>query len=164
MQVLQDVLGPNLKVVFCGTAAGAASARKRAYYAGPGNKFWRIIHEIGLTDRLLRPEEYLELRTFGIGLTDMAKFTSGADATLRARHFDIARMSAAILSHQPRVLAFNGKRAAQVYLRHGCNYGRQTQTIGRTTVYVLPSTSGAANGHWRIKPWYDLAREIARNG
>ena len=43
--ILPDVLGPNLKVVFCGTAAGAVSAKRRAYYAGPGNKFWQTIHK-----------------------------------------------------------------------------------------------------------------------
>jgi double-stranded uracil-DNA glycosylase len=34
--VLPDVLGPGLRVVFCGTAAGAVSAVRGAYYAGPG--------------------------------------------------------------------------------------------------------------------------------
>ena len=43
---LPDILQPNLKVVFCGTAAGDASAKKRAYYAGPGNRFWKTLHEV----------------------------------------------------------------------------------------------------------------------
>jgi len=38
--VLPDVLTPGLQVVFCGTAAGTASAKRGAYYAGPGNQFW----------------------------------------------------------------------------------------------------------------------------
>lgn len=37
--ILPDRLGPGLRVVFCGTAAGAVSARKGHYYAGPGNLF-----------------------------------------------------------------------------------------------------------------------------
>jgi TDG/mug DNA glycosylase family protein len=162
MDVLPDVLGPNLKVVFCGTAAGTASARKEAYYAGPGNKFWKIIHEIRLTDRLLQLEEFRELRTIGVGFTDIAKLTSGADTTLRAHYFDTERLHGAILSHQPRILAFNGKKAAQIYLGTDCNYGRQSQTIGSTIIHVLPSTSGAASGHWKKEPWFDLAGEIAR--
>jgi len=35
--VLRDVLVSDLRVVFCGTAAGSVSAKQRAYYAGPGN-------------------------------------------------------------------------------------------------------------------------------
>lgn len=46
--VLPDVLVPGLKVVFCGNAAGTVSARKGAPYAGPGNYFWRALHEVGL--------------------------------------------------------------------------------------------------------------------
>src|ERR1700753_3045292 len=53
--VLPDVLEPGLRVVFCGTAPGTASARAGAYYAGPGNRFWVTLHEVGLTPVLLRP-------------------------------------------------------------------------------------------------------------
>ena len=40
--ILKDLLQPNLDIVFCGTAAGEVSARKAAYYAGPGNQFYPI--------------------------------------------------------------------------------------------------------------------------
>ena len=33
--ILSDLLQPGLRLVFCGTAAGAVSAAKGAYYAGP---------------------------------------------------------------------------------------------------------------------------------
>ncbi len=36
--MLKEVLQKDLKVVFCGTAKGKASATKGFYYAGPGNK------------------------------------------------------------------------------------------------------------------------------
>ena len=160
MSVLPDILGPTLKVVFCGTAAGAASAKRGAYYAGPGNKFWQIIHEIGLTDRVLTPEEYPEVLRLGIGLTDVAKLTSGADSTLRAAHFDTERLRDVIMQHRPRALAFNGKKAAQAFLQDSCVFGRQTQSVGATLIYVLPSTSGAANGSWNEAPWYELARDL----
>ena len=56
--VLPDVLGPGLRIVFCGSAAGAVSARVGAYYAGPGNRFWPTLHRVGLTPRLLAPAEF----------------------------------------------------------------------------------------------------------
>jgi len=55
--VLPDVLAPGLAIVFCGTAVGTVSARRRAYYAGPGNAFWPTLHRVGLTPRQLLPEE-----------------------------------------------------------------------------------------------------------
>ena len=82
--VLPDVLAPGLRVVFCGTAAGAVAARVGAPYAGPGNRFWWVLHEIGLTPRELRPQEFRELPRYGIGLTDVAKHASGSDTQPRA--------------------------------------------------------------------------------
>ena len=81
-QMLPDVLCPGLRVVFCGTAAGAVSAARGAYFAGPGNRFWSILAEIKLTPHQLKPDELRLLPTFGIGLTDIAKSVSGADSRL----------------------------------------------------------------------------------
>nr|HQT26871.1 mismatch-specific DNA-glycosylase [Burkholderiales bacterium] len=58
MSVLPDVLAPDLAVVFCGSAVGAASARRRAYYAGPGNAFWPTLARVGFTPCQLTPDEY----------------------------------------------------------------------------------------------------------
>ena len=80
--ILPDLLAPGLDIVFCGTAVGAESARRRAYYAGPGNAFWPTLAQVGLTPRRLKPEEYPLLLTFGIGLTDLAKHVSGNDDIL----------------------------------------------------------------------------------
>src|SRR3546814_6083057 len=58
--VLPDVLAPGLRLVFCGSAAGRKSAELGAYYAGPGNKFWPTLYEIGLTPRHFRPQRSAE--------------------------------------------------------------------------------------------------------
>ena len=80
--VLPDLLVPGLRLVICGSAAGAVSAARGAYYAGPGNKFWRVLAEIGLTPHLMEPHEFRALVNFGIGLTDLVKTASGSDASL----------------------------------------------------------------------------------
>ena len=69
--ILPDVLVPGMRVVFCGTAPGTASARAGAYYAGAGNRFWTALHEVGLTPVLLRPTEFARLADFDLGLTDI---------------------------------------------------------------------------------------------
>ena len=160
--ILPDILRPDLRIVFCGSAAGSASARAGAYYAGPGNKFWPILHKIGLTPRLLAFENFKELPDFGIGLTDLAKHASGSDASLPRGADDPAGLHDRIHRTQPAILAFNGKRSGQVFLRHHAgagtvDYGPQRWKVGKTTIFVLPSTSGAANGLWDEGPWYALA-------
>ena len=167
--VLPDVLGPGLRVVFCGSAAGAVSARVGAYYAGPGNRFWPTLHRVGLTPRLLAPAEFRTVLRHGIGLTDLCKTESGADTDLSREADDAAALAAKIARHRPGVLAFNGKRAARVFLdAETFDYGEQPQRIGNTAIHVLPSTSGAARRWWDETFWRRVAdaacgaREAAR--
>ena len=163
--VLPDILCAGLKVVFCGTAAGAVSAARGAYYAGPGNRFWRILKEIKLTDRRLQPEEFRLLPRFGIGLTDLAKSVSGADSELPIGAFDVACFAGRIHAVRPSFVAFNGKRAAGAFLgiprTSDLAYGLHSPpTPDFTPVFVLPSTSGAASGSWSPEPWLELAALI----
>jgi TDG/mug DNA glycosylase family protein len=155
--VLPDVLAPGLRVVFCGYAPGTASARAGAYYAGPGNRFWISLHEVGLTPLLLRPAEFARLLEFGIGLTDVSKTASGSDREVGRRGVDPGRLAAAVEAASPTHLAFNGKNSAQAALGRKVSYGPQPDRIGGATVWVLPSTSGAARGFWDIGPWQELA-------
>ena len=160
--VLPDVLCAGLDIVFCGTAAGAASARRGAYYAGPGNAFWPTLFCVGLTPRQLAPEEFRKVVGCGLGLTDMAKDVSGSDRDLPAGSFDAGRLERAVRRHRPAILAFTSKRAAAEYFGCPVAYGLQPTGIGTTRVFVLPSPSGAARAHWDESWWRELARLKAR--
>ena len=165
---LPDVLRQSLDLVICGTAAGRRSAQIGAYYAGPGNKFWWILKETGLTPRQLAPDEFITLPEFGIGLTDLAKRYSGSDAGLRGSDYDVIGLRRKIESARPRVLAFNGKRSAnefligigEIQLGSTVDYGRHSTRIGNTILSVLPSTSGSANKWWDANKWHNLAELI----
>jgi TDG/mug DNA glycosylase family protein len=159
--ILPDVLAPGLRIVFCGYAPGTASAKADAYYAGPGNRFWTTLHEVGLTPILLRPAEFARLPEFGIGLTDASKSASGSDREVGRRGVDPARLAAAITAVSPTHLAFNGKNAARAALGRPVDYGPQPEQIGNATLWVLPSTSGAARGFWDVGPWRELAAAAA---
>lgn len=154
--ILPDVLQSGLALVFCGTAASKRSAAERAYYAHPGNLFWRALFEAGLTPRQLAPAEFAQLPDYGIGLTDLAKRHSGNDSELPRDAFDVPALIAKIERHQPRLLAFTSKNAARAALSHAASYGLQDETIGNTQLFVLPSPSGQARGHWDLGPWLAL--------
>jgi double-stranded uracil-DNA glycosylase len=160
MPALPDLLAYDLKVVFCGTAAGAESARQAAYYAGPGNKFWPTLHKIGLTPHLLKPSDYGQLLGYGIGLTDLVKDASGSDADLESADFDSDGLRAKISEYQPAFLAFNGKRAAQTFLQASLKFGLSQERVGESKIFVLPSTSGAASAYWDEAHWALLALQI----
>jgi TDG/mug DNA glycosylase family protein len=159
--ILPDVLAPGLKVVFCGTAAGDRSARVAAYYAGPGNRFWDTLFETGLTPKRLTPCQFRDVLRYGIGLTDLVKTAKGPDASLPSGSFDPEGLRKRLREVSPDVLAFNGKKSAKSYFgRSTVEYGRQAVLLGSTTLFVLPSTSGAARGYWDSRHWHDLAKHL----
>lgn len=159
--ILPDRLAPNLKVWFVGTAAGPRSAAERAYYAHPGNRFWRAVHEAKITPRQFAPHEYPLMLDLGIGLTDFCKISWGVDAQIDKDHFDVAGFTRKVKRLKPRTLAFTSKTAASLWL--GKSTGRiqiGRQDPARTdgpAVFVLPSPSGLATSYWTIAPWKELS-------
>lgn len=164
--IIPDLLRPGLKLVFCGSALGFESARQKAFYAKPGNKFWPTLQAVGLTPRRFAPGEYAELLGLGIGLTDLNKTQFGNDTDLAAAHDDVAGLAAKIEQYRPAILAFTAKRPAQVFLRESFGlkgppaYGLQPQRIGCTHLFVLPSPSGRAGSFWDIAPWQALKKMV----
>ena len=160
MEKLPDQLQENLRLVFVGTAASTRSADVGHYYAHPGNRFWRAIHEVGLTPRRFEPREFPALLEFGIGLTDLCKSGAGMDHQALAFPVDIPAFREKIRRYRPNTIAFTSKKAASLF------YGRPTKavTLGRQPpledfpiVFVLASPSGAASGSWSAEPWQELA-------
>lgn len=162
---LPDVLDTDLNVIFIGTAAGKKSAETGHYYAGPGNRFWPTLHEVSLTPRCFRPEEFRELLGLRMGLTDLSKLGAGMDHEIRPEEFDFAHFKANLAHFRPRAIASTSKKAAALALgedsTHDVAYGRQAQRDGLPEIFVLTSPSGVARSHWDIAPWLELAHWLA---
>lgn len=159
-----DILTSGLKVVFCGTALGRVSAQARAYYAHPGNFFWRTLFAVGLTPELVAARDYARLPGYGIGLTDLCKAHFGNDAELPDGAFDVAALRDKMERFQPAVLAFTSKTGAAAFLGRptgSVNLGFQPEVIGATRLWVLPSPSGQARVYWDQSVWQGLADAVA---
>jgi TDG/mug DNA glycosylase family protein len=141
-------------------AAGPQSAKLHAYYANRGNKFWKVLWDTVFTPRHIHSSQYAELLEFDIGLTDLVKSNSGIDNAVSVTNQDIENLKNKIVRFQPKVLAFNGKRSAEIFLGHSVDYGFQDEQINNTRIFVLPSTSLQANGHWEISYWVELSNWI----
>lgn len=162
---LRDLLQPGLKLVFCGTAAGNRSAAIGAYYAGKGNKFWKILAEVGLTEEQFKPEDFEQLSAHGIGFTDLVKGQAGMDKGLSKDGFDIDALKAKLRTYRPAFVCFNGKRAAKEFFRvDDIEYGKGSDCpdLPGITFFVAPSTSGAAGKFWCAETWRDLAEIVKK--
>jgi hypothetical protein len=43
VKMINDILAPGLRVVFCGINPGKSSAHTGFHFAHPGNRFWKVI-------------------------------------------------------------------------------------------------------------------------
>ena len=162
---LPDQLRANLRLVFVGTAASTRSAAIGHYYAHPGNRFWRAIHEAGITPRRYQPSEFTALIELGIGFTDLSKSGAGMDHRIEATSIDVPGFRAKIEKYRPRTIAFTSKKAASLFYGRPSSVialGRQQADGSLPEIFVLPSPSGAASGHWTLEPWRDLAAWIGK--
>jgi TDG/mug DNA glycosylase family protein len=162
---LPDQLRADLRLVFVGTAASTHSASVGHYYAHPGNRFWRALREAGITPRRYQPAEFGALLEQGIGFTDLSKSGAGMDHQISGQSFDVIGFRTKIETCRPKTVAFTSKKAASLFYKRSTNLialGRQPSEIGFPDVFVLPSPSGAASGHWTLQPWRDLAAWIKR--
>jgi TDG/mug DNA glycosylase family protein len=64
------------------------------------------------------------------------------------------------LRYSPAFLAFTSKAAGQNFLGGKRDYGEQPETLADTRIWILPSTSGAANGSWRPEVWHAFADRV----
>lgn len=132
VRVLPDVVQPGLTVLFCGLAVGECAALRGHHHAGPGDSFWQLLHQCGLTPRQLRPDEEDLLLDYGLGITDVS---------------DVAGLPSTIEALQPRWVAITGKGAASVIARTLENpapgLGLAGWRLAGAEVFVLPSASGA---------------------
>jgi TDG/mug DNA glycosylase family protein len=159
-----DVLGPGLRVVFCGINPGRMSALAGAHFANPRNDFWRLLHAAGFTPRVYEPEEQGELLTLGIGLTNAARRTTRGSGDLRTGDFAGAaeRLAEIASTLHPRVIAFVGKEAHRGAFGERAEHGVQERKLDGTALFVLPSTSPAnAAVPWEERlRWFRALREV----
>ncbi|MBI1340072.1 mismatch-specific DNA-glycosylase [bacterium] len=162
--LVPDLLGPGLSLVFVGTAPSARSAAEASYYAHPGNRFWRALHEAGFTPRCYHPSEYRLLLRHGIGLTDLCKTRAGTDAELAPSDFDPVGLKRRLKALKPAAIAFTSKTAASVWLGRPTGRlttGRQpSRPPDEPTLFILPSPSGQAVRYWDIAPWIEARRHV----
>ena len=159
--VIQDVVGPGLAVLFCGINPGLWSAATGHHFARPGNRFWPALHLSGFTPRQLRPDEQQDLPAYGLGITNLVdRATARADElTPRELRDGGIRLTGLVERLRPAALAVVGLGAYRTaFGQPDAGTGPRPERIGNTLVWVLPNPSGL-NAHWQLP---DLAAEFAR--
>ena len=79
---IPDLVGPDLRVLFCGINPGQRSGEVGLHFARAGNRFWKLLHAGGFTDHVFAPTEQAALPALGIGITNLVERVTVAASEL----------------------------------------------------------------------------------
>ncbi|HHT27180.1 MAG TPA: mismatch-specific DNA-glycosylase [Firmicutes bacterium] len=114
---LPDILAPGLDIVFVGYNPGRWSARQGHHFAGPGNHFWALLAEAGITPQRLTPADDAALLRYGLGVTNIVARPSPGSGDLS---YDELLQGGALLVEKlkplkPRIVCLLGKDVYRGY-------------------------------------------------
>jgi TDG/mug DNA glycosylase family protein len=77
---LRDRVRPPVRVLFVGINPGMRSAEVGHHFAGPSNRFWKLLYESRLVTEMIGTEEDHRLPEWGFGITNLVpRPTPGID-------------------------------------------------------------------------------------
>ena len=147
---VDDVIAPNLRVLFVGINPGLYSGWSGHHFARPGNRFWPSLYAAGFTPRQLHPSEERQLLDYGCGVTNFVNRATATAAELSADELITggARLLQTVRHYQPQSVAVLGVTAYRTAFRQPkAQPGRQPDLLAGTPVWVLPNPSGL-NAHY----------------
>jgi double-stranded uracil-DNA glycosylase len=159
---VKDVIGPGLRVLFCGINPGLWTSYTGHHFAGPGNRFWKALYAGGLTPRVLKPAEKSELLDYHIGITNVVARATATAAELGAAEYVAGgkRLVAKLRKYEPRALAVLGLGAYRAAFGHAAaKVGEQADRIGKTRVWVMPNPSGL-NQNYSLEQMGEMFAEL----
>lgn len=148
-----DYLRPSLKLVIVGINPGLRSGETGHHYAYKGNHFWPLLYESGLLPERLTYEEDHRVLEFDIGLTNLCDRTTHEASELSKEELaeGAEELRDKLLKFEPLVTCFNGMGIYDAFLAYAdeglpkgkkIKPGLQEETLGRTRLFVTPSSSG----------------------
>ncbi|WP_282171359.1 mismatch-specific DNA-glycosylase [Cytobacillus firmus] len=146
MEPIKDHLKKNLDLLFVGFNPSIRSGETGHHFANPNNRFWKILHESGLTPRKYAAAEDYKLLELGYGMTNIvARPTKAADEITKEEYNEgRAELMKKIADLKPKVICFVGKGVYQEYSRKKkLPWGIQEEPVVPGTIdFVAPSSSG----------------------
>jgi TDG/mug DNA glycosylase family protein len=161
-KTVPDVIGPDLRVLFCGINPGLYTAAVGHHFARPGNRFWPALYRSGFTDRLLSPFDEHELLALGFGVTNVVARATAAASELIKDDFVKGgrRLRAKVRRYRPRIVAVLGVGAyREAFASPKASIGEQDERIAEARIWVLPNPSGL-NANYQLNDLVKLFTQL----
>jgi TDG/mug DNA glycosylase family protein len=152
---LNDRVAPGGRVLFVGINPGVRSAVTGHHFAGPSNRFWKLLFESGLVSEPIGHDDDDRLPEWGYGITNLiARPTPGINDLRPAEYAEgwevLARK---VRRYRPRILALVGVTVYRALLprlkgvenapaKERVALGLQQEVVHGARLFVLPNPSG----------------------
>ena len=161
-QPLADLVGPDLRVLFCGINPGKVSGELGLHFARPGNRFWKLLHAGGFTGSVLAPTEQHVLPELGIGITNLVERVTGAASELTAAELreGAVTLEGKVARLRPRCVAVLGLQAYRTaWDKPEATIGRQPRHLADAVLWLLPNPSGL-QAHYQMPAMTEMYAEL----
>ena len=166
MPVLRDRVGPGLRVLFVGINPGMRSAAVGHHFAGPSNRFWKLLHESALVPEPVTWRDDDRLPAWGLGITNLVARATPGIGDLHPSELVAGRKAliAKIGRYKPAMVALVGVtiyRALfpRVAATRAAVLGAAPERLAGARVFVLPNPSGR-NANYTYAEMLDAFRRL----
>jgi TDG/mug DNA glycosylase family protein len=148
LQPIPDHIEPSLDVLFVGYNPSIRSSQTGHHYANPSNRFWKIVHQSGLTPRLYASHEGDAMLKLGYGFTNIVpRPTRLAEEITKDEYAEGRKVLLRKLeTYRPKAVCFVGKGVYEQFAgRKVEGWGFQPedrQQVPGVKEFVAPSSSG----------------------
>lgn len=143
---IPDHIREGLWILFVGFNPSIRSAETGHHYANPNNRFWKIVHEAGITNRRFTADQDQDLLDLGIGFTNIvARPTKTAAKITKQEYKEGATiLRRKIAQYKPNIVCYVGKGVyEQLMGRKQIAWGKQGESVVPGVIdFVAPSSSG----------------------
>lgn len=142
---MDDLVAPRLRILFCGINPSLWSAAVGAHFAGPGNRFWKVLEAAGFTESLLDSGQQDRLLDSGFGITNLVERATATAAELSRSELrrGAERLVEKVVALEPDTVAVLGLVAYRTaFDRRSAVAGRQPGLGGGARCWLLPNPSG----------------------
>ena len=172
---LRDRIAPGVRVLFVGINPGVRSALTGHHFAGPSNRFWKLLWNSGLVPEPLSYQDDIRLPEWGFGITNLVPRPSPGIDDLKPVEYVAGwkALERKIRRFRPQVVALVGVtlyRAIVPLVDPAARRSRgpllavtglQPFEIHGAQVFVLPNPSGR-NANFSYAEMLDAFRALQR--
>jgi TDG/mug DNA glycosylase family protein len=158
------VIAPGLDVLFCGINPSLWSAAVGHHFAHPSNRFWKVLHGAGFTDRLLSPADEAQLLAAGLGVTNLVEPATRSAKDVRSSELEngAGALASKVRRYRPAYVAVVGVQAYRLgFRRPKAMVGAQPETLACSGLWVLPNPSGL-QAHYQLDALVEAFGELRR--